>query len=170
MTSASSPATIALDHPGAGDWISWIRPKVGNELIFVTSACGCIRDAQGRVLMQKRRGDQDIWGFPGGIMELGESAADTAAREVLEETGLATVATRLIGVYTKFFETCPNGDRCQTVSFFFEMQVLSGALTIDGHETHALKFCGPDEKPNLYTDQHELMWKDLWDGGDAFFR
>lgn len=47
-----------------------------------------VRD--GRVLMVKRRNEPDagLWGFPGGHVDLGETAMDAAARELREETGI----------------------------------------------------------------------------------
>ena len=42
----------------------------------------------GEVLLVKRRNEPDagLWGFPGGHVELGETAMDAAARELFEET------------------------------------------------------------------------------------
>ncbi|MCR9241836.1 MAG: NUDIX domain-containing protein [Rhodobiaceae bacterium] len=153
----------------AGGWIPWIREKVGKDLIFVNSAGAWIRDPQGRVLLQRRSGASEAWGFPGGIMDLGESAAQTVIRETKEETGLDVRPSRLVGIYTQFFEICPNGDRCQNISFFFEVETVGGDLTIDGHETLDLRYCSADEKPPLYSEQHELMWRDaMADGATAF--
>lgn len=47
-----------------------------------------VRD--GQVLLAKRRKEPDsgLWGFPGGHVELGETALAAAARELLEETGI----------------------------------------------------------------------------------
>ncbi|MEI4194593.1 NUDIX hydrolase [Roseovarius sp. E0-M6] len=47
-----------------------------------------LRDDQ--VLLVKRRNEPDagLWGFPGGHVELGETAMEAAARELCEETGV----------------------------------------------------------------------------------
>ncbi len=44
----------------------------------------------GKILLGERAGSHgaDTWGLPGGHLEFGESPADCAIREVLEETGL----------------------------------------------------------------------------------
>lgn len=42
------------------------------------------------VLLAKRRNEPDagLWGFPGGHVDLGETALDAATRELHEETGI----------------------------------------------------------------------------------
>src|SRR5699024_12503413 len=58
------------------------------------------RDAQGQVLTVRKRGTEKFM-FPGGKPELGESALDTAIREVKEEIGIGVEPKQLtqIGVY-----------------------------------------------------------------------
>ncbi|MEP9369487.1 NUDIX hydrolase [Xanthobacter sp. VNH20] len=48
----------------------------------------------GKVLLVQRANppDQGLWGFPGGRIEWGETAAEAAVRELLEETGVAAWA------------------------------------------------------------------------------
>jgi len=53
----------------------------------------------GRLLVRRRRGDPglgEVWEFPGGKRELGETLAEAAVRETREETGLAVRAGPLL--------------------------------------------------------------------------
>ncbi|WP_150268119.1 NUDIX hydrolase [Paenibacillus tepidiphilus] len=145
------------------DYIRWIRGKVGHEPIILNFAGGIICNEQDEVLLQ-RRGDTNTWGFPGGALELGESADEAAVREILEETGLTVRTERLIGVYTKYFNRYPNGDAAQTIAFFFECNVTGGELTVDGGETLELKFFPKNSLPPLFVKQHQDAYED-WLGG-----
>ena len=58
-----------------------------------------VSDEQGRVLTQRRT--DPAWpglAFPGGHVEAGETFAQAAAREVMEETGIAVSGLRLCGI------------------------------------------------------------------------
>lgn len=52
----------------------------------------------GRVLLVKRRNEPDagLWGFPGGHVDLGETAMDAAVRELFEETGVHARSLRYL--------------------------------------------------------------------------
>ena len=54
------------------------------------------------VLLIQRKGHPFMtrWAFPGGFADKGETLAQTAARELEEETGLTGVETSLLGVYS----------------------------------------------------------------------
>ena len=56
------------------NYIKELREKVGHDYVFLNFAGGCVFNKDGEVLLQKR-GDFNAWGFPGGAMEIGESAA-----------------------------------------------------------------------------------------------
>src|SRR5207253_8103307 len=68
-----------------------------NSLVVAVSAV--ITDENGYILLQ-RRTDNDLWGLPGGGMDLGESIGQAVVRETKEETGLDVEPTGLVGIYS----------------------------------------------------------------------
>ena len=65
----------------------------------VPCAGAVVHDAAGRLLLIRRGREpgRGLWSLPGGRCEPGESAAETAVREVREETGLDVAAGPLVG-------------------------------------------------------------------------
>jgi len=68
-----------------------------NSIAVAVSAF--IQDDEGRILMI-RRTDNDLYSIPGGQLELGETLAEAAVREVREETGIECEVTEVIGLYS----------------------------------------------------------------------
>ena len=64
------------------------------------AALAVVRRGDDLLLVQRRNPpDVGLWGFPGGHVELGETALAAAARELHEETGVvATPATYLTNI------------------------------------------------------------------------
>ena len=65
----------------------------------VPCAGAVVHDAAGRLLLIRRAREpgRGLWSLPGGRCEPGENAAETAVREVREETGLDVAAGPLVG-------------------------------------------------------------------------
>ncbi len=119
--------------------------RVGKTAVNRPSACSIIWDDAGRVLLT-RRTDNGRWCLPGGAHEPGESAEECCVRETLEETGLHTRVTRLIGVYsTPHRITIYNdGNRVQFFTLCFEAVVTGGELSLSD-ETTEYGYFSPDE-------------------------
>src|ERR1700736_4737828 len=96
----------------AGDYLQSLRAALGKRPLIVAGACVIIRDARGRVLLQRRRDDRS-WDLTGGSMESGETFEQTVRREAREEIGVELGALELIELYSgpEFFHTYPNGDQ-----------------------------------------------------------
>ena len=143
------------------NYVSWIRAKVGHERILLNVAGIVVFDNTGKILLQKRSNAGDVWGFPGGVIELGESAAEAAIREVREETGLDVKIDSLLGVYTKYYDEYLNGDKTQPIAIVFRGSVVGGELIADGEETFELAFFRLDEVPELFNSQHNDILDDI---------
>lgn len=135
---------------GAQSYAQWVRQYIGQQKFIISGTAALIRDERGRALLQKRR-DNSLWGFPGGVMELGESATDTIVREVREEMGLDVAPRRLIGIYTapEFDKIYPNGDQVQMFISFFECQVIGGALKMQEDEVLEIGWFDLDDLPPM---------------------
>jgi 8-oxo-dGTP pyrophosphatase MutT (NUDIX family) len=64
------------------------------------AAFAAVRNVAGEVLLV-RRIDDGYWEFPGGRLEVGESAAEAVIREVAEESGVTIALTGLSGVHSE---------------------------------------------------------------------
>ncbi|GAA4545949.1 NUDIX hydrolase [Amycolatopsis samaneae] len=88
-----------------------------------------IQDDEGRILMI-RRTDNDLYSIPGGQLELGETLAEAAVREVREETGIECEVTGVIGLYSdpQHVIAYDDGEVRQEFSICFRGRVMSGKL------------------------------------------
>jgi len=83
-------------------------------------------------------------------MDPRESAAEACAREVLEETGLVVLVSRLIGLYSPpdWLVEYADGNRYQGIVMSFEAEPVGGELTITD-ETTEFGYYTLDELYNL---------------------
>jgi len=68
----------------------------------IECAGAVVRDGAGRLLLVQRgrAPSAGLWSLPGGRVEPGETAAEAAAREVTEETGLVVEVHELLATVT----------------------------------------------------------------------
>lgn len=111
------------------------------------------RDDDGRVLLTRYRApgypDHGKWTMPGGGMDWGESARETAHRELLEETGLTATLGEVAGVFSRWFssEESARGEAGHLSCVVFHASPLSGDLrdAFDEGTTDAVRWFTLDE-------------------------
>jgi 8-oxo-dGTP diphosphatase len=81
MTDASEPTDADLEARRAARRYP-DRPIIG-VLVVV------LRGDQVLIVQRKQQPNAGRWGFPGGVLELGETVAEGAMRELMEETSIA---------------------------------------------------------------------------------
>lgn len=114
-----------------------------NSLVPATSVV--VVDNQDRIVLQRRR-DNGKWDLPGGVMELGESLAECAIREVNEETGLDVEVVSIVGVYSDpgHILAYEDGEARQEFAICFKARILGGQVAVSD-ESHDVGFYPPSE-------------------------
>ena len=147
------------------DYIKEIRSAIGHKPIILC-ACGClIFDKQGRVLLQRRK-DDNLWGNPGGCMEVGETSIDTVKREILEEVGVEVSNLELFNVYSGADQhhIYSNGDEVYFVNIIYKTSDFTGEVTVADDESLDMKFFDINDLPDNVTGPFVCVARDLRQG------
>ncbi|WP_239117908.1 NUDIX domain-containing protein [Paractinoplanes ferrugineus] len=117
-----------------------LRALVGHELIQLPSVSVIVVDDEERLLLVRHTGDLAGWAVPGGAVDLGETPARAAVREISEETGLRVGGLRLLDVLggADYEVIYPNGDRVAYVTAVYEARVVGGTAEPDLAEVSEL--------------------------------
>jgi ADP-ribose pyrophosphatase YjhB (NUDIX family) len=111
--------------------------------------------ADGSILLTRRAIEPQLgtWVFPGGYMDVGETAEEAAMRETLEEAHLEVRDLELVGVYTR---SGPG-----VVVIVYQAQALGDGEV--GHETSEIRWFAPGEIPwqELAFDSTEWALRDF---------
>jgi 8-oxo-dGTP pyrophosphatase MutT (NUDIX family) len=125
-------------------------------------------DDEGRVLLQKRQ-DTGQWAIPMGKQEVGETVAQCAVRETLEETGVTVEVTGLLGIYSDPGHVVlytSDGEVRQEYEVILLGRPLSGAPAAND-EASAAGWFTITELDSL--DIHPTQWRQLRDWIDGTF-
>ncbi|MFZ1984649.1 MAG: NUDIX domain-containing protein [Desulfatitalea sp.] len=139
-----------------------------NSLVPAASAV-VVNDA-GLILLHRRR-DNDLWALPGGGMEFGESIAETAVREVHEETGYKVRPLYVIGVYSdpKHVFAYDDGEVRQEFSVCIACHVDAGTVRVSD-ESHEVAWFTPDQARTLPMHERiRVRLLDYLDGKRVLF-
>ncbi|HUB80341.1 MAG TPA: NUDIX hydrolase [Bryobacteraceae bacterium] len=100
-------------------------------------------------LLLVRESEDGCWTFPGGWAEVGESAAESAEREVREESGYLVKAVKLLACWDRNKHAHP-AIPFHAYKFLFLCEILGGAPAVST-ETTEVGFFAEDEIPPLST-------------------
>lgn len=129
-------------------------------------------DAEKRILMVQESADGK-WSLPGGWAEIGYSPAETAQKEVKEETGLHVIAKNLLAVFDKRKHPHPPQPH-YVYKLVFGCDLVSGQIE-KGFDVVDVRFFSLDALPELSLDrilksQIELVFRKAIDGDrSAYF-
>lgn len=144
-------------------YLGKLRQTVGSRLLMVAGGRAVLENSNGQLLLHKRS-DFNVWAFPGGGAEEGESAEDCIVREVFEETGLRIKNYEAIGFASNpKYETVvyPNGDRTQNYCLILYATEWDGELSDSDTETSELRFFDLSELPQMPENERRTVEKYL---------
>lgn len=110
-----------------------------------------------KVLLVKRRYEpyQGLWVIPSGYIERGEGPAETAVREMEEETGLKV---SLGGVHS--VEPCFDDPRGDTVFIVYRGEIEGGGIK-PGDDAEEARFFSLKELPEIAFDAQKRLLGEL---------
>jgi ADP-ribose pyrophosphatase YjhB (NUDIX family) len=109
-----------------------------------------ILDEHNRLLMMKRS-DSELWGVPGGAVELGEVIESAAKRETREEVNLEVGEMSFFGVFSgpELYYKYPNGDEVYNVSIVYLSRDWHGEIKLNDEHTEWKWFVVDDIPENF---------------------
>ena len=125
------------------------RPAVTTDCVVFT------KEKEPKVLLIQRGNEpyKGCWAFPGGFMNMEETAEECAVRELKEETGLTVNRIRQIGAYSKV-DRDPRG---RTVSIAY-LAIVDAPTAVSGMDDAAKAAWFPlSSLPDLAFDHQDIM-------------
>ena len=125
------------------------RPAVTADCVVIT------KEPEPRVLLIQRGNEpfKGQWAFPGGFMNMDETAEQCAVRELFEETALNAKDIIQIGAYSKI-DRDPRG---RTVSVAF-LTIIDAAAAVEGQDDAAKAQWFPlNALPDLAFDHNDII-------------
>jgi 8-oxo-dGTP pyrophosphatase MutT (NUDIX family) len=140
-------------------YVEELRTIVGHRPLILVGSVVIVQDGENRILLQQRKHPYGIWGIPGGLMELGESAEDTARRELMEEAGISVGDLQLIGVFSgpQNFIRAPNGDEFYAVTIAYFTKQFSGEPAVRDAESLNFRFFHMHELPEIARSHRTII-------------
>lgn len=136
-----------------------VCPKCGNVTERYKNplpTADVIVDIDGRVVLVKRKNPPEGWAIPGGFIDYGESAEDTAIREIREETGLEITDLKQFHCYSK-----PDRDpRFHTLTVVFTAK--STGIPSAGDDAAEAKLFDKNNLPSPLAFDHEQILTDYF--------
>ncbi len=141
------------------EYIRNIRAKISSDLLLLPGVTAVVINARAEILLQLRR-DTNTWAPPSGGVEPGETVAQCAMREVLEETGVEIMPEAIVAVLSgeEYNVTYPNGDKLATVTTVFRCRPLNATTPrVNDDESQDIRYFPCDALPANMLPRHRCI-------------
>lgn len=144
------------------DYLKELRKCTNHMPLVLPHSVVILFNEKGEVLLEERA-DDGFFDFPGGGIDLKESAEDAAFRELKEETGLIADELKLFKVYSGeithyvYF----NGDEIYGVDLVYTCHKYHGEMKPQLEEVKSLEFYDLKHMPEKMSIRNKQIIKDL---------
>ncbi|MBK1833130.1 NUDIX hydrolase [Roseibacillus ishigakijimensis] len=138
MTGLGTLTREQLHHWRAEDF-GYATPKIDVRAF-------CLRD--GKVMLVSEKADGGRWALPGGWADVNQSAAESVAREVHEESGFEVEVRQLLAVWDREKQGNPPPYPYSIYKMFFLCEIIGGEAR-ETMETAGVEFFAREELPVL---------------------
>lgn len=131
--------------------------KLAGEAGYATPKVGvraAVFDDAGRILMVRETADKHRWSLPGGWADVGQTVAESAVREVREETGYIVRAEKLAAVWDRERQGGPPALHAVTRCFF--VCTLVGGTPAISDETSEIGWFAEADVPRELSTRRVL--------------
>lgn len=134
---------------GSGDAVEAVAESFATEVGHATPKLDVRAAAfSGEEILLVRERASGLWTLPGGWVDVGESAAESAVREAREESGFAMRATKLVALHDRERRSY-HPHRWYTYKATFLCDLLPGEPDEPDHEVLEIDFFGANALPPL---------------------
>jgi ADP-ribose pyrophosphatase YjhB (NUDIX family) len=131
-------------------YIAFLRQNIGEDMLLLNAANVVIVNEFNEVLLQQRTGS-NLWGLPGGLMELNESIAEAAIRETYEEMGVIVELTGFLGIFTNPMMRWRENDKARVLCYSFTAKIIEGTVHVHDEESVAFGYFSKDNLPPIHA-------------------
>ena len=149
---ASARIVAALERRSPDGVLERYDDSLGQVTPQAGSSAAVFRD--GRILLIRRE-DNGLWALPGGMVEVGETLAEAAVRELREEANVEGRATRLLAVIDS--RLWRSRSKTHFIHPVFLVEAAEGQEPSPGPETTDAGFFAEDDLPPMSPGHKECV-------------
>ncbi|GAA1209019.1 NUDIX domain-containing protein [Pseudonocardia alaniniphila] len=159
MTEMDVGSEFTWDDQVAVRSVHFHDPAAPAATTVTPSVFVAVHDEQGRFLLVQRR-DSGAWEFPGGRMDVGETAMAAAVRETAEEAGVRVRITGLVGLFSDpaFVIRAVDGRIRQPFVVCFHAVAEWGSPRPDEIETSDAGWFEPEQIETMTLEPGACRW------------